>query len=156
MTVAAKTKCLGHGEQRRVAGMGMDDVEKQRPISDESALGSRGHIQRTLARAREPIATLRRERSRSELPYGTPTPADVSSAGVRVTQALRAQLRASVTAYVRRLRSDGGSPEQTLVDVKAVVRDATPPELAIVESRELMAEVVRWSVETYYENRARG
>jgi hypothetical protein len=135
--------------------MGMEDVEEQRRASSESALGSRAHIQLTLERARGSIAALRHERVRSELPHGPQTPSDVSSASARVTLALRAQLRASITAYVRRLRRDGATPEQTLVDVKEVVREATPPELAIVESRELMAEVVRWSVETYYESSAR-
>ena len=134
--------------------MGMGDLEEQRPTSGESALGSRAHIQRTLERAREPIAALRCERSRSELPHGAQMRADVSNESARVTQALRAQLRASVTAYVRRLRNDGVPPEQALVDVKAVVSGATPPELAIIESRELMAEVVRWSIETYFERRA--
>ena len=136
--------------------MDMGDVEEQRPTLGESALGSRAHIQRTLERARGPIATLRCERSRSELPHGAQTRTDVSNASARVTLALQAQLRASVTAYVRRLRNDGVPPEQTLVDVKAVVREATPPELAIIESRELMAEVVRWSIETYFESHARG
>ena len=129
----------------------MGELQKRQPASIESVLGSLEHIRSTLERARVSISVLRREQSRSELPSELETRAAVADASAQVTLALWAQLRASITAYVRRLRDDGVPPEQTLVHVKVAVREATPPELAVAESRALMDAVVQWSIETYFE-----
>lgn len=66
---------------------------------------------------------------------------------------LLAQLRAATTVYVCRLRSDGARPEQMLVGVKALVREAMvadgwyDPEA----TQALLAHVVRWSIAAYYD-----
>lgn len=53
---------------------------------------------------------------------------------------------------MRRLRADGVSPEGMLVLVKAALRDSTPPGIGALEARQaLTADVVRWSVEAYYD-----
>jgi hypothetical protein len=118
----------------------------------ERALGSDGHVRETLGRAREAIRASRERtaQSRSVLARAESL-IDASEPAVRESHALRAQLQTSVTAYVRRLRADGLPSERMLVQVKSVVRDATPPELDVDEARELMEDVVRWSVEAYYD-----
>jgi hypothetical protein len=75
----------------------------------------------------------------------------VSAELVRASLALRAELRASITAYVRHLRADGVPAERMVVLVKTTVRDAVPPELDAFEARELMEDVVRWSIDAYYQ-----
>jgi hypothetical protein len=99
------------------------------------ALGSREHVCETLQRARAPGTVGR--------------PASLAR-GAQDALALRAQLRASVSAYVRHLRDGGVPSERMVIDVKAAVREATPPELDAYEARDLMEDVVRWSVEAYY------
>ena len=67
--------------------------------------------------------------------------------------ALLAQLRAVTTRYVYALRAQGARPEQMLVRIKAFVRDSmraeewSDPEA----TRVLTAEVVRWSIDAYYD-----
>ena len=56
-----------------------------------------------------------------------------------------------MTAYVRHLKADGLPPERMLVLVKTAFREAAPPELDPVDARALMEDVVRWSVEAYYD-----
>jgi hypothetical protein len=51
---------------------------------------------------------------------------------------------------VRHLKAEGLPAERMLVLVKTAVREATPPELDVYEARELMEDVVRWSVDAYY------
>lgn len=70
------------------------------------------------------------------------------------TSGLQAQLRTSVTAYVQRLHTDGMSPEQTVVQVKRTVQEATSAELDPAEARALMEDVVRWTVDAYYRTSA--
>jgi hypothetical protein len=115
-------------------------------------IGSRGHLQRTLERARAAIRTSgeltadsRSVVARSEELVG------VSAQRVQASLALRALLRASVTAYARRLHADGVPPQRMLVLVKTAVREATPAQLDPYEARDLMEDVVRWSVEAYYD-----
>ena len=64
--------------------------------------------------------------------------------------ALRAELRASVEVYVRSLRSGGLPAERVVVLVKGVVRDATPDGVDVGDARDLLDDVVRWSIEVYY------
>ena len=66
--------------------------------------------------------------------------------------ARRTELREAVRAYVRDLRDEGQPPQRMLVLVKSAVRDSTPLRTEPLEARqELTADVVRWSVEAYYE-----
>lgn len=64
--------------------------------------------------------------------------------------AMRAQLRASLTDYTRRLAADGLPAERVLVMVKAAVRGALPPRGDPDRASELMADVVRWMIAAYY------
>lgn len=67
---------------------------------------------------------------------------------------LLAQLRASVAAYVCRLRDDGVPPERAIAGVKAVVQEARSPDGRLAGPDQLMAQVVRWSIEAYYDEPA--
>ena len=62
----------------------------------------------------------------------------------------RARLRTTVATCVGALRAEGMPAERVVVMVKGVVREATPPELDAHDARDLMDEVVRWSIEAYY------
>ncbi|HEY0776999.1 MAG TPA: hypothetical protein VGD56_03440 [Gemmatirosa sp.] len=66
---------------------------------------------------------------------------------------LLAQLRAATTVYVCGLQATGARPEQMLVRVKALVRDAMAAEgWHDVEATDaLVAHVVRWSIAAYYD-----
>ena len=117
-----------------------------------TGLGSRAHIAQTLERARATIRAAHALRGRSySLLARSETLVGVSERMVQESDALRAQLRASVAAYARRLKAEGQPSERMLVLVKTAVREAVPPEFDAVEVRELLEDVVRWSVEAYYD-----
>jgi hypothetical protein len=88
---------------------------------------------------------------------GTPLmlPADRSSRGTTSDPlvALLAQLRAVTTRYVYTLRAQGARPEQMIVQVKGLVREVMGAEGWVdpEASRVLTAEVVRWSIDAYYD-----
>ncbi len=67
----------------------------------------------------------------------------------------RAQLRASLTAYVTCLRGDGVPPERMLLLVKSAVAKplgaALPGSLGVIACWTMMEDAVRWSVEAYYD-----
>ena len=56
-------------------------------------------------------------------------------------------VRASATAYARRLRDEGVSPERMLVLVKQA---AGHPGTHGIGTRELTSDIVRWSIESYF------
>jgi hypothetical protein len=117
-----------------------------------TGLGSRAYIAQTLERARATIRASRALKGRSySLLARAVSLVGASERMVQESDALRAQLRASVAAYARRLKAEGQPPERMLVLVKTAVRDAVPPEFDAVEVRELLEDVVRWSVEAYYD-----
>jgi len=66
---------------------------------------------------------------------------------------LLALLRAETTRYVCALRAEGARPEQMLVQVKAFVHQAMVAEAWFdpEATRALTAEVVRWSIDAYYD-----
>ena len=70
--------------------------------------------------------------------------------------ALGAGLRANVVAYVRELQHEGLPPEQMLVRIKTALREILPRELDAAASRDLMSDVVRWSIDAYYAERPPG
>jgi hypothetical protein len=118
---------------------------------EAEGLGSCAHIRQTLARARTRVADSRELTAHSStLLARAETLVDASAATMQASQALRAELRAGVTAYVRLLRADGVPPERMLVLVKSTIREATPLGLDAHEVRDLVEDVVRWSVEAYY------
>ena len=61
----------------------------------------------------------------------------------------RDRLHAAVRAYACLLRRQDTPPEKMLVEVKECVRHAPAPRGA--RGQELMAQVVAWSIEGYYE-----
>ena len=143
---------MAHRDDDALASRRADPTPtRSAPDDGDGALGSRGHLRVTLERVHAAIAASSAGglRSRSLLASAEPLAAE-SGRLVRASQSLREQLRASVGAYARRLRTDGVPSERMLVLVKSAVRDATPRELDAIEARELMDEVVRWSIEAYY------
>lgn len=63
-------------------------------------------------------------------------------------RALRALARAAATAYVRRLKAEGLTPERMLVLVKAATTGHGFPGHG---ARELSDDIVRWSIEAYFD-----
>ena len=63
-------------------------------------------------------------------------------------RALRAMVRAAATAYVRKLRAEGTTPERMLVLVKSVTSDHGAPGFG---AQELTNDIVRWSIEAYFD-----
>jgi hypothetical protein len=121
------------------------------PAAQPGTLGSRAHIRETLERVRGTVraAGERRASSASRLTEAAAR-LEGSAEALRVSQALRAQMRASVTAYARHLRASGEPSERVVVLVKSAFAEAMPPELDVLEVRAVMADAVRWSIEAYY------
>jgi hypothetical protein len=63
--------------------------------------------------------------------------------------ALRALVRAAATAYARQLRAHGTAPERMLVLVKAAAAYQGSPGFG---AQELTNDIVRWSIEAYYDD----
>jgi hypothetical protein len=57
-------------------------------------------------------------------------------------------VRAAATAYVRRLRAEGTTPERMLVLVKSATSDHGSPGFG---AQELTNDIVRWSIEAYFD-----
>lgn len=120
-----------------------------RPAAD--GLGTRAHVQHTLERARAAVAASgERAQSSEQLIARAELLVGESEALRRHSSAFRAQLRASVSAYVRHLRDAGTPSERMVVLVKGAVRDFAPRDLEATEARALMDDVVRWSIEAYF------
>ena len=62
--------------------------------------------------------------------------------------ALRALVRAAATAYARRLRDEGAAPERMLVLVKSATTYHGSPGFG---AQELTNDIVRWSIEAYFD-----
>ncbi|WP_284351220.1 hypothetical protein [Roseisolibacter agri] len=140
---------------RRAPGRGAPTHVERRvePRVDGRAplLGTSEHVGETLRRARASIAASRehRETLLALFARGSALLA-ASDRAIRQSQALRAELRASVTALVQHLHDDGEPPQRMLVLVKSTVAAALPPECDPSERRALMEDVVRWSIDAYY------
>jgi hypothetical protein len=127
-----------------------DDV-KPPMTGSEIALGTRNHVRQTLARVHVALAETRARGEQSRLLITrSATLLESSEQLLQQSQALRAQLRASITAYVRRLHDDGVPPQRMLILVKDAIREAVPQELPLDDSRALIDEVVRWSIDAFY------
>jgi hypothetical protein len=77
---------------------------------------------------------------------GNEPTSDVPIAG----SATRSELRAAVTVLVRALRAENLPPEVVLVRVKRIAAAAGLRGDGGDEPAELLADIVRWSVEAYY------
>ncbi len=122
------------------------------PAGPAGRLGSREHVRQTVERARAATLAARERRAHSHTVVArSEALAAATERVLHESAALRAQLRASVTAYVHHLKADGLPPERMLILVKSVVLDASPAALDVDDARRLMDDVVRWSVEAYYD-----
>ena len=110
-----------------------------------SVLDSRENVRQVLQRAGVLVAESHSGRSRSE-------ETTVSPATSAAQSLIRAQLRASVSEYVRRLRDDGLPPEQALVQLKETVYAAGTLYPSSADSRDLIEQIVRWAVAAYYDS----
>lgn len=64
--------------------------------------------------------------------------------------AAQAPARAAVSAFVLQLRHEQVPPQRVLVLLKDLVRQSSPPELTAADQRELIEDVVRWTIDAYY------
>ena len=120
------------------------------PASPEAVVGTAQHLQSTFAHAAAAadravgiwLARTSAPQSPADMP---PANTDRASGEFR---ALRAVVRASATAYARRLRSDGETPERMLVLVKAATVNHRFPGFG---AQELTNDLIRWSIEAYFD-----
>ena len=116
----------------------------------DPVVGTPEHLQSTFARAAAAadravgiwLARTAEQRTPDDVP---PAPTDRASVEFR---ALRAVVRASATAYARRLRSEGTTPEGMLVLVKAATVNHRIPSFG---AQELTNDLIRWSIEAYFD-----
>lgn len=124
-----------------------DDPEPRSP-----ALGTREHIQQTVAQARKTIASARAQTASSEsLLMRAEALLQDSERIVQESLAVRAQICDSITAYVHCLRSEKLPPQQVVILLKSAIREATPAGLDATAARVLMEDAVRWGIEAYYQ-----
>lgn len=64
---------------------------------------------------------------------------------------LLAQLRAAITMHVARLRAHDVPPEQVVIEVKRLVREAEGNHAWADGTEIIVAQVVRWSIDAYYD-----
>ncbi len=108
-------------------------------------------VRATAERVLRAMAEARREQTEAlEFITRPEALADVAIGTRRETATLRRELCSGIVAYTRQLQSAGMRPEEMLVRVKAVVRDAMPLELEASAARDLMEDVVRASIDAYY------
>jgi len=118
----------------------------------EPAVGSAEHLQVTFAQAaaaadRAVGLWLARSVQGSHLHDVGRT--DAVNAPPNDLRALRAIVRAAATAYVRRLRGEGTTPERMLVLVKTATSQHGSPGFG---AQELTNDIVRWSIEAYFDD----
>ena len=117
---------------------------------DSDAFGSAEHVRATFARAAaatDRALGLWLARHESRVHFGDRRDPQLVRTGGELP-ALRAMLRASVTTYVRQLREQGMTPERMLVLVKAAAAGTVARG---VDARELVNDLVRWSIEAFFD-----
>jgi hypothetical protein len=78
-----------------------------------------------------------------------------AQAAQRSAAAAREQLHVTCDTFVRQLKAAGLPPQQVLIAVKTIVRDAARRIDAPWDSHPLTREVVQWSIDAYYPPEAR-
>ena len=125
---------------------------RERIAEDVIGATTRAAIRTTLERARAAVDEGRRRAATSHHLLLRSEELLLESADMRRASAgLRAELRAYVTTYSRELRAAGVPPESMLVRVKSAVLGAAPPELGQVGVRELLDDVVKWSIKAFFD-----
>jgi hypothetical protein len=127
---------------------GRDTRNIERPF--DSVVGSPEHLRESFVRAAaaaDRAVGLWLARAPGRVPddvgRSTPHPA------LGELRALRALVRASATAYARRLRADGATPERMLVLVKTAAGASSSPGFGM---QQLTNDIVRWSIEAYFDD----
>jgi hypothetical protein len=119
------------------------------PALDESvAFGSLADLRRAMARAAEARAASDALDARRSAD-GRGEHDDESSRASHEAEGWRALMRASLTAFVRRMRDDGLASERVLEIVRASALDARPRTLAHRSARALLEDALRWTLEAY-------
>ncbi len=127
------------------------EAPERAPVEPMTGIAGRTQNRELLARVRAAIAASCASQAESRSLLARAAELVGGSQRQRTeSAALRAELQASVAAYVRTLRSGGLAAERVVVLVKNVVRESTSEMLDVGEARDLMEEVVRWSIEVYY------
>jgi hypothetical protein len=116
----------------------------------DTVVGSPEHLQSTFAQAAaaatdHAVGTWVGRIGRGKPDDMAQSPESRSSGDFR---ALRALVRASATAYARRLRDEGATPERMVVLVKAAAGHHGIPGFS---AQELTNDIVRWSIEAYFD-----
>jgi hypothetical protein len=130
-------------------GSDLSGLTPSRGPSD-TIVGSPEHLQSTFARAAAAVdraVGVWGATNASLIPDDVARPPEDRTAGD--FRALRALVRASATAYARRLRDDGTTPERMVVLVKAAAAHRGVPEFSV---QELTNDIVRWSIEAYFDD----
>jgi len=96
---------------------------------------------------RAPVRADRARRASEEIRAAARTPAPGAPT-------FRPQLRASVVDYVGELRGAGLPVERTIEEVVGLVRDAEGVTGRTESTDPLLSNVVRWSIEAYYDDPA--
>jgi hypothetical protein len=128
-------------------GSARPDATRKAPAAADAAVGSPEYLHSVFAHA----AMLADRAVGLWLARGSVQAGDQAPRPVRGDAdefgALRAMVRAAATAYVRRLRAEGTTPERMLVLVKSATIDHGSPGFG---AQELTNDIVRWSIEAYF------
>jgi hypothetical protein len=73
-----------------------------------------------------------------------------SYAASAVARQTRSELRDNCRDFVRGLKAAGTAPQQVLIAVKTVVRDAARRTESSWDAQSLTAEIVQWAIDAYY------
>ena len=133
-----------------IATNGSATPEDKLVCSAETAVGSVEHLQVAFVRAAalaDRAVGLWLARSSRESTGSYPTAQAVGEPDNEL-RALRALARAAATAYARRLRAEGLTPERMLVLVKAATSSHGFPGFG---AQELTSDIVRWSIDAYFD-----
>lgn len=136
---------LGTTQLASVVGPGDQSADP----GNGAPVGSPEHLRSTVERA---VATMDRAIGLWLARDPAPWLADHASARRNSTEdvrALRAMVRASATAYARRLRQSGVTPERMVVLVKEAVGQLGSHGLA---TQEVTSDLVLWSIEAYFDD----
>jgi len=130
-----------------------DAVDAGRPLrtaSGDGAVGSPEHLHVTFERA---VAAADRAVGLWLAQVSASVPDDLRNTApahqsASDPRALRALVRVSAIAYARRLRDAGVTPERMVVLVKEAAGRPSSVGYAV---QELMSDMVRWSIEAYFD-----
>ncbi len=133
----------------RIATNGSPITEGKPVCGPETAVGSSEYLQVAFVRA----ATLADRAVGLWLARSSDRPTRYPTAGQpgepdNDLRALRALARAAATAYARRLRAEGLTPERMLVLVKAATINQGVPGFG---AQDLASDIVRWSIDAYFD-----